>query len=103
MFAIRKIRRRSVLAVLVGGALVGALSLVAVGSSSDISLLARSQHGKFPNRKAIPHFSGGMEVVFDEERQEAADAQSSGQADNPPDATASAIGCANRGTATNRA
>jgi hypothetical protein len=77
---------------------VVALSVVSAGSSSGGSLLARSPHTKFPNGKALPHFSGGLEVVFQEEREEAADAQSSGAADNPPDATASALGCANRVT-----
>jgi hypothetical protein len=75
-----------------------ALSVVSAGSSSGGSLLARSPHTKFPNGKALPHFSGGLEVVFEEERAEAADAQSSGSADNPPDGTASALGCANRVT-----
>ena len=77
------------------------LVVASTGTSSGGSLLARSKHATMPNGKALPHFSGGMEVVFDEERQEAADAQSSGQADNPPDAAASALGCANRGSATN--
>jgi hypothetical protein len=94
-------RRRPALAVLAAVALVAALSIVTSGSSSGMSLIHRSQHAKWPNGKALPHFSGAMEVTFDEERQEAADAQSSGQADNPPDATASALGCANRGSATN--
>ncbi len=102
MFGTRRPRRRTAL---VGSAalivLVAALTLAATGSSSDISLLARSQHGTQANGKALPHFSGAMEVTFDEERQEAADAQSSAQSDNPPDAAASALGCANRGTATN--
>ncbi len=53
------------------------------------------------NGKAIPHPSGGAEVAWDEERQEAADAQSNASSDAPPDATATAVGCANRGTATN--
>src|SRR5205823_10103751 len=77
-----------------------ALTVVASGTSSDITVLSRSQHGMMGNR-ALPHFSGGLEVAFDEERQEAADVQSSVGSDTPPDATASAIGCANRGSATN--
>jgi len=97
-------RRRSgavavVSAVLALASLV-ALTLVSSGSSSDITVLTRSQHGKIGNR-LLPHFSGGLEVAFDEARQEAADAQSSVGSDTPPDATASAIGCANRGSATN--
>jgi hypothetical protein len=86
----------SVLAV--GGTV--ALTLVSSGASSDITVLSRSQHGTIGN-KALPHFSGGLEVAFDEERQEAADAQSNVGSDTPPDASASAIGCANRGSATN--
>jgi hypothetical protein len=77
-----------------------ALMLVSSGVSSDITVLTRSQHGKIGNR-ALPHFSGALEVAFDEERQEAADAQSSVGSDTPPDTTVSAIGCANRGSATN--
>jgi hypothetical protein len=75
---------------------VVALSVVSAGSSSGGSLLARSPHTKFPNGKALPHLSGGMEVVFEEERAEAADATAS--SDDPPDGTASALGCANRVT-----
>ncbi len=102
MFGKRGLRRRTALvgsAALAG--LVAVLTLAATGSSSEISVLSRSQHGTQANGKSLPHFSGGMEVTFDEERQEAADAQSGGQADNPPDAAASALGCANRGTVTN--
>ena len=85
--------------VIVVVAAIAALTVAASGSSNGGSLLARSQHAKMSSGKTLPHFSGGMEVVFDEERAEAADAQSSGSADNPPDATASALGCANRVTA----
>jgi len=80
---------------------VVALVVVSTGSSSGGSLLARAKHGTFSNGKSLPHFSGGMEVVFEEERAEAADAQSSGSADDPPDVGVSALGCANRGSATN--
>ena len=75
-------------------AIAVALAVVSTGSSNGGSLLARSQHAKFSSGKSLPHFSGGMEVVFDEERAEAADATAS--ADNPPDGAASALGCANR-------
>jgi hypothetical protein len=50
--------------------------------------------------KALSHPSGGVETSFDE-RAQAADLQSSIGSDTPPDATASAVGCANRGSATN--
>ena len=67
-------RRRPALVILAAAALIGALSVVTSGSSSGMSLIHRSQHAKMPNGKALPHFSGAMEVTFDEERQEAADA-----------------------------
>lgn len=50
--------------------------------------------------KPMPHASGGTEVTYDE-RAQAGDLQSSIGSDTPPDATASALGCANRGSATN--
>ena len=77
-----------------------ALAFATAGGSGTGNLF-KTQHGKFANGKAIPHPSGGAEVVWDEERQEAADAQSNASSDAPPDATATAVGCANRGTATN--
>lgn len=99
MTALERRRSFSVLAVAFAVGLIVTLISASTGASAGGSLL-RSHHPKI-NGKALPHISGGTEVVFDEERQEAADAQSSGQADNPPDATASALGCANRGSATN--
>lgn len=50
--------------------------------------------------KLAPHASGGTEVSFDGDRALAADATATG-ADTPPDATASALGCANRGSTIN--
>lgn len=58
-------------------------------------------HPTFENGKQIAHPSSGSEVSFDDERASAADVQSSVGSDLPPDATASALGCANRGTASN--
>ncbi|HEV8669540.1 MAG TPA: hypothetical protein VGS01_02260 [Candidatus Limnocylindria bacterium] len=58
-------------------------------------------HPHFDNGKALAHPSAGTEVAFDEQRAEAADVQSSVGSDTPPDATASSLGCANRGSATN--
>jgi hypothetical protein len=49
--------------------------------------------------KGLPHPSGGSEVTFDDERALMSDAQAS--SDGAPDATVSALGCANRGSATN--
>jgi len=96
-------RRRGVAAFGVAIVLALAVTLVVAttGSSAGGPPLIREKHATMPNGKALPHISGGTEVVFDEERQGAADAQSGGQADNPPDATATALGCANRGSATN--
>jgi hypothetical protein len=51
-------------------------------------------------QKLAPHPSGSAEVTYDE-RAQAADLQSTIGSDTPPDATASALGCANRGSATN--
>src|SRR4051794_13682487 len=100
----RAMRRRRWLAAPGGLALVALAALVftSVGSSVNGNLF-KTKHGTFSNGKAIPHPSGGTEVAWDEERQEAADAQSGTAAasDLPPDASASAIGCANRGSATN--
>ena len=79
-----------------------ALVFASTGSSVNGNLF-KHQHGKFANGKTIPHPSGATEVAWDEERQQASDAQSGTAAasDLPPDATASAVGCANRGSATN--
>ena len=104
MIDITRLKRRRGLAAL-GGALaivvLVTLVVASTGTSAGISLLARSKHATMPNGKTLPHFSGGMEVAFNDERAEAADTSSSGQSDNPPDATASALGCANRGSPTN--
>ena len=56
--------------------------------------------GSFLLSGRVSHFSGGLEVTFDE-RAVAADVQSSIGSDTPPDAAASAVGCANRGSLTN--
>ena len=63
--------------------------------------LTKNSHAHLANGKALPHVSGGSEVTFDEERAEAADALSTVGSDLPPDLTATALGCANRGSATN--
>ncbi|BCT75334.1 hypothetical protein SCMU_11760 [Sinomonas cyclohexanicum] len=85
-------------------ALVGTLSLgggfIASAQAVNPNLGAKS-HGHFDNGKALPHVSGGTEVTFDEERALGADAASAAASDLPPDATVSALGCANRGSQTN--
>lgn len=85
-------------------ALVGTLSLSAgfVSSAQAVNPnLDPKSHGHFDNGKALPHVSGATEVTFDEERAIGADALSGAASDLPPDATASALGCANRGSPTN--
>lgn len=57
-------------------------------------------HTTLANGKAISHPSGGVEVTFNDERAEMAGG-TAGSSDAPPDATASALGCSNRGSATN--
>ena len=96
-------RRRLVLVIGIVGAVVGTLIFgLAAGGASVNPNLARNSHAALNNGKLLPHVSGGSEVSFDEERQQAADAQNgAGTADLPPDASASALGCANRGSATN--
>jgi hypothetical protein len=86
-------------AVVGAGALTGWWGGTAQGAVNPN--LSRSSHGFQANGKALPHVSGGAEVSFDEERASAADATSSVGSDLPPDAAVSALGCANRGSATN--
>ncbi len=100
----RASRRGWKLAVPGGLAVVMLVALVFASTGSSVNgNLFKHQHGKFANGKTIPHPSGATEVAWDEERQQASDAQSGTAAasDLPPDATASAVGCANRGSATN--
>jgi hypothetical protein len=94
-------RRTAMLAVVVlgTGVLIGLPGTSALGAVNPN--LSKASHGHLANGKALPHVSGGSEVTFDEERALGADAQSAA-ADLPPDATVSALGCADRGSATNR-
>lgn len=84
-------------------AVVGAAALLAalVGSPADATNpnLAPNSHGRMANGKLLPHVSGGTEVTFADERAQGADLTAS--SDAPPDGTASALGCSNRGSATN--
>jgi hypothetical protein len=83
--------------VLAGGLLAGASTISASASPSPL-LLPANGHASLANGKLISHPSAGVEVAFDEERAEMAGEAS---ADLPPDAAASALGCANRGSVTN--
>ena len=102
MFSRRKSRRVRVPLGVIAVLLVVSTALVVASTGSSVNgNLFKTQHGTFANGKTIPHPSGATEVAWDEERQQAGDAQSSVGSDTPPDASASAIGCANRGSATN--
>ena len=80
----------------VGGGLIGPGASADPGSPLDKA----NGHPALDSGKTVSHLSSGLEVSFDE-RAVAADAQSTIGSDTPPDATASALGCANRGSLTN--
>ncbi len=86
----------------IGATLVMGSGLIGPGVSADggSALDKANGHPALDSGKAVSHFSGALEVTFDE-RAEAADVQSSIGSDTPPDASASALGCANRGSLTN--
>jgi len=97
------VRHRTVLAFSVVTALAIAslfFGLTAVATPQPL-LDPANGHPHFDNGKAISHPSAGVEVAFDEERAQGADVQSSVGSDTPPDASASSLGCANRGSLTN--
>ena len=98
----RVLAKNRVALLAVGAILVLSGGLVGPGISADSgSVLEKvNGHPALDTGKAVSHFSGGLEVTFDE-RAVAADVQSSIGSDTPPDATASAVGCANRGSLTN--
>jgi len=96
-----KARRFAVVAAVVLGA--GALTAGLGGTAQAVNPnpnLAKNSHGHLSSGKSLPHVSGASEVTFDEERALGSDAQA-GAADLPPDATATALGCANRGSVAN--
>jgi hypothetical protein len=76
--------------------------LIGRGVSADTGPLLDKANGHpaLDSGKPVAHFSAALETTFDE-RAEAADLQSTVGSDTPPDATASALGCANRGSVTN--
>ena len=88
-------------------AMIGILVIALIASSQFATaqpnplLDPANGHAHLDNGKAISHPSGGSEISFDDERAEAADALSGASSDAPPDATASAAGCANRGSVSN--
>lgn len=82
-----------------GGLLVAGLASIGAPAAGANPLLEVRLHAIGANGKLMPHASGGTEVTFDEERAQAADFTAG--SDDPPSGTASALGCANRGSATN--
>lgn len=95
--------RRNLLMVLAAG-----LGLVAGGSwfgptasaAPNPALDPANGYAHLANGKMLPHVSGGTQVTFQDERAQGADL-TAGSSDTPPDATATALGCANRGSSTN--
>lgn len=91
---------------LLGGIGVGLMAVFSILTQSVVAapnplLDPANGHARLAaNGKLAPHASGGTEVSFDGERALGADATAIGS-DTPPDLTASALGCANRGSATN--
>ena len=82
--------------------LLGAIFAGNIATASPNQFLDKANgHPTFENGKSIAHPSSGTEVSFDDERALGADIQSGASSDAPPDATASALGCANRGSLTN--
>jgi hypothetical protein len=83
----------------VAGAVAFAVSQLPASASTQPFLNPGNGHAKLDNGKAVAHASGGSEVTFDDMRDEMSGGM--GTADLPPDASVSALGCANRGSATN--
>lgn len=97
-----RIDRRVVTAVTACALILGATVAGNIATATPNPFLDRANgHPSLGNGKAIAHPSSGSEVSFDDERSLGADVQSSAGSDLPPDATASALGCANRGSSTN--
>ena len=82
--------------------LLGAIFAGNIATASPNQFLDKSNgHPTFENGKPITHPSSGSEVSFDDERALMAGVLTGADSDAPPDATASAVGCANRGSTTN--
>src|SRR5215468_7762996 len=96
---LRKSRIGLAAVALVAGVVAFAVAQTPANASPQPFLNPANGHARLDNGKPISHPSGGAEVAFDDERAEMAG--SMGSADLPPDATASALGCANRGSVTN--
>jgi hypothetical protein len=96
------IHRRVAAAITVCALIFGATLAGNIATAGPNPFLDKANgHPTFENGKPIAHPSGGSEVTFDDERALAADVLSGAASDAPPDATATALGCANRGSLTN--
>lgn len=96
------IHRRVAAAITVCALIFGATLAGNIATAGPNPFLDKANgHSTLENGKPIAHPSGGSEVSFDDERALAADVLSGVGSDTPPDAAASAVGCANRGSATN--
>ena len=84
------------LGLVAGGGLWGPTASAAPNPALDPGY----RHTVLQSGKLAPHVSAGAEVTFQDERAEGSDLQA-GSSDAPPDGTVSALGCANRGSATN--
>jgi hypothetical protein len=76
------------------------MALPAVASPNPFLDKANGHTTLGANGKLAPHPSGGTVVSFDDERALMAD-NTTAASDAPPDAAATALGCANRGSVTN--
>jgi hypothetical protein len=96
------IRRRAAAAVTTAALVLGVVLMGTAANAGPNPFLDKANgHSTLENGKPIAHPSSGSEVTFDDERALGADVQSSASSDAPPDATATALGCANRGSVTN--
>jgi hypothetical protein len=96
------IRRRVAAAITTAALILGVVLMGTAANAGPNPFLDKANgHSTLENGKPIAHPSSGSEVTFDDERAMGADVQSSASSDAPPDATATALGCANRGSVTN--
>ena len=94
--------RRLAAAITTSALIVGVILTGTAANAGPNPFLDKANgHPTLENGKPIAHPASGTEVTFDDERATAADVQSSASSDAPPDATATALGCANRGSTTN--
>ena len=97
-----RIDRRVAAAVTACALIIGATTAGNIATANPNPFLDKANgHPTLENGKPIAHPSSGTEVSFDDERALGADVQSGASSDAPPDATATALGCANRGSPIN--